>query len=188
MCGKGCTCFCLFGLHFTLVLLVLGSLCLLALVAENSPFLPPAPTVSGCHLYAANSSRVGCCFQGIQQTCLQRTIQSRSPGTPRPIGNPNAKGLGSPLHHGSSTQSFSRRVCCCMLHAVRTLIAEHLRKCMWCISTLWRHVYSHIGIVGNEWVDALANSGRQAHPLRHLFLRDPSAGRPPISVRTASKR
>ena len=53
--------------------------------------------------------------------------------------------------------------------------------------TLWRHVYSHIGVVGSERADALANSGRLAHPQRRQFVRDQtvSAGRPPVVVRTA---
>ena len=52
-----------------------------------------------------------------------------------------------------------------------------------------RHIYSHMGIVGNERADALANSGRLAHPQRRRFLRDQiaSAGRPPVIVRTARR-
>ena len=55
--------------------------------------------------------------------------------------------------------------------------------------TLWCHVYSHIGICGNERADELANHGRLAHPLRRQFLRDQAAaaGRPPVVIRTACR-
>ena len=55
--------------------------------------------------------------------------------------------------------------------------------------TLWRHVYSHIGICGNERADELANRGRLAHPLRRQFLRDQAeaAGRPPVVICTACR-
>ena len=38
--------------------------------------------------------------------------------------------------------------------------------------TLWKHVYSHVGIEGNERADALANLGQLQHPGRLQFLRD----------------
>ena len=38
--------------------------------------------------------------------------------------------------------------------------------------TLWKHVYSHVGVLGNERADALANQGRIRHPGRLQFLRD----------------
>ena len=31
--------------------------------------------------------------------------------------------------------------------------------------TLWKHVYRHVGVVGNERADALANLGRLQHPV-----------------------
>ena len=31
--------------------------------------------------------------------------------------------------------------------------------------TLWKHVYSHVGIVGNERADSLANQGRRRHQI-----------------------
>ena len=54
---------------------------------------------------------------------------------------------------------------------------------------LWRHVYSHIGVVGNERADALANSGQLAHPQRRQFLRGytVSVGRLPVFVPTACR-
>jgi ribonuclease HI len=39
-------------------------------------------------------------------------------------------------------------------------------------STLWKHVHSHVGFLDNQRADALANSGRLAHPDRQRFLRD----------------
>ena len=39
-------------------------------------------------------------------------------------------------------------------------------------TTLWLHVYSHIGVVGNERADALANQGRRQHPARLQMPRD----------------
>ena len=39
-------------------------------------------------------------------------------------------------------------------------------------ATLWLHMYSHIGVVGNERADALANQGRRQHPARLQVLRD----------------
>ena len=36
--------------------------------------------------------------------------------------------------------------------------------------TVLRHVYSQIGIVGNERADVLANSGHIGHPARLQFL------------------
>ena len=39
-------------------------------------------------------------------------------------------------------------------------------------ATLWLHVYSHIGVVGNERADALANQGQRQHPARLQMLRD----------------
>ena len=38
--------------------------------------------------------------------------------------------------------------------------------------TLWKHVYSHVGVPGNDLADALANLGRQQHPARLQLLRD----------------
>ena len=40
--------------------------------------------------------------------------------------------------------------------------------------TAFRHVYSHVGIVGNERADDMANAGRLGHPERLQFLRDRS--------------
>ena len=42
----------------------------------------------------------------------------------------------------------------------------------WSGATLWLQVYSHIGVVGNERVNALANQGRRQHPARLQMLRD----------------
>ena len=39
-------------------------------------------------------------------------------------------------------------------------------------ATLWLHVYSHVGVVGNERADALANQGRCQHPAHLQMLRD----------------
>ena len=36
--------------------------------------------------------------------------------------------------------------------------------------TVWRHVYSHIGVVGNQHADSLANSGPLAKPQRRQYL------------------
>ena len=51
--------------------------------------------------------------------------------------------------------------------------------------TAFRHVYSHVGIVGNERADDLANAGRLGHPERLQFLRDRSIRQlaPPIVLR-----
>ena len=38
--------------------------------------------------------------------------------------------------------------------------------------TLWKHVYSHVGVVGNEHADAQANLGRLQHPARLQLFRD----------------
>ena len=38
--------------------------------------------------------------------------------------------------------------------------------------TLWKHVFSHVGILGNERADSLANQGRQWHPDRARYLHD----------------
>ena len=38
--------------------------------------------------------------------------------------------------------------------------------------TLWKHVYSHVGVVDNERADTLANFGRLQHPGRPQFVRD----------------
>ena len=36
--------------------------------------------------------------------------------------------------------------------------------------TLWKHVYSHVGVVGNERADSLANQGRRRHRDRVRYL------------------
>ena len=36
--------------------------------------------------------------------------------------------------------------------------------------TLWKHVYSHVSIVGNERAHSLANQGRRRHPDRVHYL------------------
>ena len=38
--------------------------------------------------------------------------------------------------------------------------------------TLWKHVYSHVGIVGNERADSLTNHGRPRHPDWAQYLHD----------------
>ena len=38
--------------------------------------------------------------------------------------------------------------------------------------TAWKHVYIDMGVVGNEYADALANTGRLSHPGRAQFIRD----------------
>ena len=38
--------------------------------------------------------------------------------------------------------------------------------------TLWKHVYNHVGILGNERADSLANQGRRCHPDRARYLQD----------------
>ena len=55
--------------------------------------------------------------------------------------------------------------------------------------TLWRHVYSHIGVAGSERAHDLANQGRLAHPRRCQFVRDQAetAGRLSVVVRTACR-
>ena len=52
--------------------------------------------------------------------------------------------------------------------------------------TKWKHVYSHIGILGNERVDHLANHGRLEHPGRTRFLMERAArqGVRPVTLST----
>ena len=38
--------------------------------------------------------------------------------------------------------------------------------------TLWKHGYSHVGLVGNERTDALASLGQLQHPARLQLLCD----------------
>ena len=40
------------------------------------------------------------------------------------------------------------------------------------VPTCFKHVYSHIGILGDERADPLANQGRLQHPGRLQFLRE----------------
>ena len=42
------------------------------------------------------------------------------------------------------------------------------------VLTAFRHVYSHVGIVGNAPADDLANAGRLGHPEHQQFLREHS--------------
>ena len=46
--------------------------------------------------------------------------------------------------------------------------------------TLWKHVYNHVGIVGNERADSLANQGRRRHPDRVPYLRLARQGQRPV--------
>ena len=50
--------------------------------------------------------------------------------------------------------------------------------------THWRHVYSHVGVLGNERADSLANQGRLDHPACLQFLREQRArkGLPPVTI------
>ena len=64
---------------------------------------------------------------------------------------------------------------------------QQLREVMLSRTSLkaFRHVYSHVGIVGDERANDLANTGPLGHPERLQFLRDRSIRQlaPPIVLR-----
>ena len=61
---------------------------------------------------------------------------------------------------------------------LRTIISSRT------VPTHWRHVYSHVGVLGNERADSLANQGCLDHLARLPFLREQRArqGLPPVAI------
>ena len=53
---------------------------------------------------------------------------------------------------------------------LREVLRDSLSACS--APTRFRHVYSHVGILGNERADRLAKQGRLQHPGRLQFLRE----------------